>query len=121
MHRFSSGGLRYLLAATESVGDDGCVLLRCPHRRQEHSFANRLGYCVLLFGKAEGAGHTAAAGVQGFEVSTRLAQQGFFVGHLHDGFVMTMSVEEYLLRQLRRLIARSMLLQEFAEQESLFA
>src|SRR5882757_9626410 len=97
MHSFSSGGLQYLLAATESVGDDGCVWLRCPHRRQEHSFADCLGYCVLIFGKAEGACHSATAGIEVFGVCTHSAKQGLFVGHLHDGFVVTVSVEEQLL------------------------
>jgi hypothetical protein len=36
------GGLKYLLAATESIGDDQRIRLRPPHRRQEHSFA----YCL---------------------------------------------------------------------------
>ena len=56
------------------------------------------------------------------EVDAEAAQERFFGGHLHDGFVMAVSVEQGFARELRELrVGSEFLLEEFAEQEGLFA
>jgi hypothetical protein len=42
MHGLPSRGLKYLLAATETVGNNECIRIRLPHRRQEYPFADGL-------------------------------------------------------------------------------
>jgi hypothetical protein len=49
---------------------------------------------VVVALEAEGAGHAAASGGGGLEVDADAVQEGFFGGHLHDGFVMAVAVEE---------------------------
>ncbi len=95
--RLAPGGLKDLLAATEAIGDDQRIRLRLPHRRQEHSFSDRLRHRIFFFLKAKGPCHSTASGVDGLQVRTHLAQQRLFVGHLHDCFVMAMSMKEHLL------------------------
>ena len=56
------------------------------------------------------------------EVDAEAVEERFFGSHLHDGFVMAVSVEQGLARELREpRVGRKGLLEEFAEQESLFA
>ena len=72
--------------------------------------------------EAEGAGHAAASGSGRLEVDAEAAQERFFGGHLHDGFVMAVAVEQGFARELRAAgRCAQFLFEEFAEQECLFA
>jgi hypothetical protein len=56
------------------------------------------------------------------EVDAEAVEKRFFGGHLHDGFVMAVSVEQGFARELRKLrVGREFLFEELAEQERLFA
>ncbi len=83
MHRAAACALCNLFAATEAVGDDESFGGRLADGGEEFEFADLHGDFVLLFFKAEGAGHAAAAFCRGFEVDADAAQHGFFRGHLH--------------------------------------
>ena len=81
-----------LFAATEAVGDDEPVGGGLANCGQEFEFADGLGDIVFVVLKAEGAGHAAAAGSGTVEVDADPAQDGLLGGHLHNGFVMAVSV-----------------------------
>jgi hypothetical protein len=56
------------------------------------------------------------------EVDADAVEEGFFGGHLHDGSVVAVSVEEGFAVELReRGVVVQILFEEFAEEESLFA
>ena len=96
-----SGALGDLLAATESVGDDQPVGGRVADGGEKFEFADGRGDVVLVALEAEGAGHAAASGSGLVEVDAEAAEEGFFGGHLHDGLVMAVSVEQGFAVELR--------------------
>jgi hypothetical protein len=56
------------------------------------------------------------------EVDADAAEERFFGGHLHDGFVMAVAVEEGFAFELREhRVGAELLFEKFAEQEGLFA
>jgi len=55
-------------------------------------------------------------------LDAQAAQKGLFRGHLHDGFVVAVPVQQGLTRELRELGAvAEPVLQELAQQKRLFA
>ena len=72
-----------LFAATEAVGDDQGFWCRLADGGHQFQFAYCYRDAVLFFFEAEGAGHAAASGGWGLVVDVHLAEDGFFVGHLH--------------------------------------
>ena len=92
----AGGALGDLFAAAEAVGDDEPVPRGFTDCGEKFEFADGGGNVIFLFisFEAEGASHAAASGSWGLEVDADAVQQRFFGGHLHDGFVMTVSVKE---------------------------
>src|ERR1700721_2265015 len=107
MMRVTSCALRDLLAATESVADDG----------EKFECANGRGDIVLVVLEAEGSGHAAASRSGSLEVDADAAQQRLFGGHLHDGLVMAVTVEQSLAIELREGRIAGVVFQELAEQK----
>jgi hypothetical protein len=67
---------------------------------EKFEFADGFRDVVFVFFEAEGASHAAASGSGAVEVDADAAQDGFFGGHLHDGFVMAVAVDEALRFEL---------------------
>src|SRR5207248_1370849 len=111
--------LEYLFSTTESIRHDQRVGVGLPNGRQQHALANGLRDVERLFVKPECSGHAATAGVERLEIGTHLPEQRLLVAHLHQRFLMTMSMEEHGARQSRWLIVSSMTFQKFAEQKRL--
>ncbi len=86
-----------LLAATEAIGDDQSFRICLTYCRQEHPFSNGLRHRIFFLLKAKRSRHSTATRVQRLQVRAHLAQQLLFVRHLHDCFVMAMSMKEQLL------------------------
>jgi hypothetical protein len=98
----AGGALGDLLAAAESVGDDEPVGGGTADGREKFEFADGLGDVVVVVLEAEGSGHAAASGSWGLEVDADAVEERFFGGHLHDGFVVAVSVEEGFAGELRQ-------------------
>ena len=71
--------------------------------------------------EAEGASHAAASRSGGLEVDADAAQQRFLGGHLHDGLVMAVSVQQRLALEVRQRRIPGVEFEKFAEQEGLLA
>ena len=108
-----------LFAATETVGNDEPVGWRLADGGKKFEFADGDGDFVLIWFKTEGAGHAAATGSRSVEVDADAAQDGLFGGHLHQGFVMAVAVEDRFAIELGQRDMRGVSFEEFAEQESL--
>src|ERR1051326_4253928 len=122
MQRVASGELGDLLAATEAVGDDQPVGGCLADGGEQFELADGGGDGVLVVLEAEGSGHAAASRGWRLEVDAEAAQEGFLGGHLHDRFVVAVSVEQGFTPELRELGGGAELLfEKFAEQESLLA
>src|ERR1700688_2970243 len=119
MKRVTSCALRDLLAATESVGNDQPVGGRFANSGEKLEFANGRGDFVLVVLEAERAGHAAASRSRSLEVDAHAAQERLFGGHLHDGLVMAVSVEQSLALELRKGRVSGVVFQELAEQKRL--
>src|SRR5579863_4505705 len=113
--------MKNLFAATEAIGNDQCVIASLPDGGEEDALANRLREGVLFLFKAKGTGHSAAAGIDGAHLDAYFAEQRFFDGHFHQGLLMAVAVKENFPGKPRRHEVRSVALQEFAQQESLFS
>ncbi len=116
------GALGDLLAAAESVGDDEPVGGGFADGGEEFEFADGLGDVVLVDPlEAEGSGHAAASGGGRLEVDAEAVEERLFGGHLHDRLVMAVSVEQGFAAELRERGVAGVVVEEFAEQECLFA
>src|SRR5207253_5226558 len=115
MERLSPGGLLGLLAATESVGDDQRVAFCFANARKQHALADPHRNVVMLRLKAERAGHTAASGIEMFEIEPDFLQRGFLRLELHDRFVMAMALDNGLALQARNFEAIALAFDELAE------
>jgi len=114
------GFLGDLLAATKTVGDDEPVGGSLADGGQEFEFADGFRNLVFFFFEAERSSHAAASGRGCGEVDTYALQHSFLGGHLHDGLVMAMSVNERSARQFGKREILCALFKKFAEQEDLF-
>src|ERR1700719_2226183 len=119
MERVTACALRDLLATTESVGDDEPVGGRVANSREKFEFANGRGDFVLVVLEAEGSGHATASRSRSLEVDADAAQEPLFGGHLHDGLVMAVSVEQRLALELREGRVAGVVFQKLAEQKRL--
>src|SRR5208282_3648884 len=86
---------------------------------QKLEFADRLRDLVFLFFEAERSCHAATSGGGSGEVDAHTPEDGFFGGHLHDGFVMAMAVDQRAACELRKREIFCPLLEKFTEQEDL--
>src|SRR5215469_8804048 len=122
MQGLARSALCDLLAAAESVGNDEPVVGRPADGGEKLEFADGGGDLVVLGMEAEGASHAAAAGSGRLEVNAETAEEGFLGGHLHERFVMAVSVDEGVAGELWETGAgREFLLEKFAEQQGLLA
>ncbi len=119
VNRSPSGGLKYLLTAAKSIGDDQRVRLGAPHCRQKDAVPDCLRQGELLPLKSEWPGHTATAGIDRPQIRAHLPKQRLFVVHLHESFVVAMTMEQNFSGKMRSPILRCVMFQEFAEKESL--
>src|SRR5580700_3725840 len=119
MKRMPVRALGDLLAAAESVGDDQPVGRGMADGGKEFQFTDRDGNIVLIGFKAEGTRHAAAAGSWSVELDPDPAQNGFFCGHLHQGFVMAVTVQERFAVEPWQRETLGVGFEEFAEQKSL--
>src|SRR5215813_12946983 len=111
--------LHNLLAAAEAVGNDERVCKRPTHGRQKFELRDRERDVTLLFFEPESASHPTASGRGHFELCAHALQHRLLVRHLHDRFVMAMTVHESTSFQLGELKPLCLFLQEFTEQEDL--
>src|SRR5580692_9514797 len=111
------GHLGDLLAAAEAIGDDQPVGGGAANGGEEFEFADGGGNFVFVALEAERSGHAAASGRGGLEVDAEAAQKRFLGGHLHDGFVMAVAVEQRFAVELRERGYRGVefALEKFAE------
>jgi len=119
MQGVTVGFLSDLLAATETVGDDEPVGGSVTDSGKQFEFADGARDCVLFFFKTKGAGHAAASGSGRGEIDAHAAENGFLGGHLHDGFVMAMAMDERFAGEFGDGEIFGVLFEKFAEQEDL--
>jgi len=83
--------------ATEAVGNNDRRGRGRLDRRQQAVLGDGFRDLKLIGFKAEGAGHSAAAGLDRFNCSAGLEQQGDFIGRsAEDGLVMAMAMDQYM-------------------------
>src|SRR5580698_673628 len=111
--------LSNLLAAAKAIGNDEPIGWSLSHGRQKFELANGFRDVVFFFLEAERTGHTAASRSRRSELNAHSVKHSFLRSHLHDGFVMTMSVNECAAWQLRRREVFRALLKKFAQQKDL--
>src|SRR5882672_5483824 len=101
MQGLTVGFLGNLLAAAEAVGDDQPVGGRLADSWQKFELPDSFRHVVFLFFEAESSRHAAASGCWSGEIDPHPAQDRFFRGHLHDRFVMAVTVNESLACDFR--------------------
>src|SRR5271157_3329013 len=119
MQGVAVGALRDLLAAAEAVGNDKPVGGRFADGGQEFELADGGGDVVLVVMEAEGTSHAAASGGGRLEVHTQAVQKRFFGGHLHDGLVMAVAVEQRLAFETRERRIAAIEFEKLAEEKCL--
>src|SRR5215471_19426552 len=90
-----------LFTAAETVGDDQPVVGGLPDGREKFEFSDGLRDFEVLVMKAERSRHAAASRSGSGEVDAEAAEKRFLGAHLHDRFVMAMSVKQSFARKLR--------------------
>ena len=95
MEGLARGQLRNLLAATESVGEDDGGRAGGLNGWQQALIGNGFGDFKFAGFEAEGACHSAAAGLDGLDCGARFAEKRHFAGWTaEDGLVMAVAVNE---------------------------
>ena len=108
-----------LFAATEAVGYDQPIGRGVADSGEKFEFADGDRDAVLLSLEAEGAGHAAAAGSWTLEVDPNAVKKSLLGSHLHQGFLVAVSVEQcFAIETLQRKIFYPGF-QKFAKQETL--
>ena len=108
-----------LFAATETIGDDEPVCGSVADGRQEFEFADGDGDVVFVGFEAEGAGHAATSRSRAGEVDAQAAQDGLLGGHLHNGFLVAVAVQERFAMELGQRKIFGVGFEKFAEKKSL--
>ena len=120
VHGAASGSLKYLFPAAEAVGYEDGFRRGGADGGQEDALGDDLGDCEFFALEAKGSGHTAAAGVEEFNFGAGAAEDCDFVGHLHHGFVVAVTVEDdFSAAEPGGLEAGGVTDEEFAEEEGL--
>ena len=119
MKRMSTRALSYLFATTETVGNDEPVGWSLANRRHEFKLANGNRDVIFVPLEAEGSSHPAASRSGTPEIDAQTRKNGLFRRHLHERFLMAVTVEDrFPLDMRQRKIVRTGH-QEFAQQKSL--
>ena len=92
------GGLRDLLAATESIGDDERVLRRLPHGRQQRPLADLQRHVVVVTGSNPNEPAMPQQPESSRSKSRPIASDAFVGGQSHDGLLMAMAVHDRFRR-----------------------
>jgi hypothetical protein len=119
VERVPIGFLRNLLAATEAIGHDQPIGRSLADGGQKFEFANGFRDAIFFFFEAECSSHAAAPGGGGGEGDAHAVENSFFRSHLHNGFVMAMSVNERSARQPGQGEISGVLLKKFTQEEDL--
>src|SRR5208282_532133 len=119
MQSVAVGFLGDLLAAAETVGYDEPVGRSLTDGGKKFQLADGFGDTVLFFFKTKSSSHATASGSGGSEVDPHAAEDGFFGGHLHYGFVMAVSVNERAARKFGEAEIAGSLFEKLAQQEDL--
>jgi hypothetical protein len=95
MEGLARGQLRDLLAATETVGEDDGGRAGGLNCGQQALVGDGFGDLEFAGFEAEGAGHSAAASLDGLDCGAGFAEQRDFAGRTaEDGLVMAVAVNE---------------------------
>jgi len=98
VHGLAVAELGDLLAATEAVGNDEGEGAGGLDGRQKAVVGDGLGDLEFICFEAEGSGHAATAGLDGFDGGSRLTKQRDLAGRAaEDGFVVAMTVDKNVL------------------------
>src|SRR5438067_953355 len=119
MQRFPASTWANLFPAAKAVGDNQVVGWGFADCGQKLQLADGDGNVVFIFFEAEGARHAATSRRRRIEINAHLFQNGFFVGHLHDRFVVTVPMNQGLARKPGQMKVLSFALQKFAQQKRL--
>src|SRR5437763_7950522 len=92
MKRFAVRCLSDLLATTEAVRNNQCLLCRSTNFGQQNAFTARERDIDMLLLKSKAPGHSAAAGVWTFEFHTHFFEQFFFTIKIQKRFVVTITM-----------------------------
>ncbi len=91
VQRLAVRGLRNLLPATESVGNDQGFFRRAAHGGKQHALATGQGnFEVVPLFIAESTRHPTAARIEHLVIQAGLVEDLLLVGKLHDGLVVAM-------------------------------
>src|SRR6266446_3472532 len=119
VHRRPSGTLQYLLPATKAISNDECVRCCVPHGWQQDSLSYGLRYLELIFLKTKRPGHSTTSGVQGLQFHTHLPEYRFLISDFHECLMVAVAMKNNFSGEVRRMILRSLILQELTEKECL--
>src|SRR5713101_8302134 len=119
MQGLTTRTLGNLLLATEAIGNNQVVGRSVSDRREKLQFADGDRNIILIFFKAKRPCHPAASRCRSIVVDAHPSQDRLLVGHLHNGFVMTMAMNQRLSGKPRQMKMLRFLLQKFAQQKGL--
>jgi hypothetical protein len=95
MEGLARGQLRDLLAATETIGEDDGGWAGGLNGGEQALVSDDFGDFKFAGFEAEGAGHPAAAGLDGLDCGAGFAEQRDFAGRAaKDGLVMAVAVDK---------------------------
>jgi len=107
--------------AAVDVGDNQPIGWSLADGGQQVHLSNGFRDWIFFFLEAEGSGHAATSGSGRGEVNPHALKHRLFGGHLHDGLVMAMAVDQRSALEFgkREGVVICALLEKFAEQEDL--
>lgn len=108
MKSMPAGRLFNLFPTAKTIGDDQSIFCRGPDGREENPFPYLHGDLIMLTPlKTKDAGHATAAGIENLIVKAQFGKHTRFCIHVHDRFMMAVSLDERFAPQPRGLIAAS--------------
>src|SRR5207253_474405 len=119
MQGLSLSALGDLLPATEAVGNNQVIGWGASHGGKKLQFSDGDRDIVLIFFEPKRPRHPATSRCRSIEFDTHPSQDRLFVGHLHDGFVMTVAMNQRLAGKPGYLKMLCSLFQKFAQQKGL--
>src|SRR5579864_2033574 len=119
VQRVSSGALPDLLAATKTISDDEQIGGRVADRWQKLQFSNGERRFIFFFLESECPSHSAASRRWHLTVNIHARKDCLLIRHLHNGFVMAMTVNQRSAADLWNRKILRLLLQEFTQKPNL--
>src|SRR5689334_3891811 len=96
MQRLAICCLSDLLTTAKPISDDQGFLVCLTYRWKEHTLTSFERDIVVIFLEAKGPSHTTATRVKHLEIKAELSEDGLFIIHFHDGFVMAVPMHNCL-------------------------